>query len=109
MKRKRGKGRSDRGNGAYAVGGEVYVTEIEDGDEGCRIRWAIRKTYLNPVDPAPVLMQLAESVRSVCQTYGLTQYTVGVTCKGRMLLVCEVFPRAAGKRAFSSGAVGFGA
>ena len=79
MMRKRGKGRSDRGTGVYAVGGEVYVTEIEDGDEGCRIRWAIRKTYLNPVDPAPVLMQLAESVRSVCQTYGLTQYTVGVT------------------------------
>lgn len=79
MMRKRGKGRSDRGTGVYAVGGEVYVTEIEDGDEGCRIRWAIRKTYLNPVDPAPVLMQLAESVRSVCQAYGLTQYTVGFT------------------------------
>ena len=93
MMRKRGKGRSDRGTGVYAVGGEVYVTEIEDGVEGCRIRWAIRKTELNAVDAAPVLMQLAESVRSVCQAYGLTQYTGGVTyAKEECLWYVKSFP-----------------
>lgn len=82
-----------RGTGVYAVGGEVYVTEIEVRDEGYQIRRAIRKTYLEPT-----LTQLAESVRSVCLTYGLARHTVGVTyAKEECFWYAKPFPALSAK------------
>ncbi|MGP1470402.1 MAG: PilN domain-containing protein [Schwartzia sp. (in: firmicutes)] len=72
-------GRPMRGLGVYAVGQEVYVTEIEAGNEGYQIRRAVQKTYLDPTDAASALTQLAESVHAICLRYDLTQHHIGIT------------------------------
>ena len=72
-------GRSTRGTGVYAVGHEVYVTEIEAAGDVYRIRRALSKTWFDPAYPAPPLTQFAESVRAICMTYGLTRDAVGMT------------------------------
>ena len=61
-------GRSTRGTGVYAVGHEVYVTEIEAAGDVYRIRRALSKTWFDPAYPAPPLTQFAESVRAICMT-----------------------------------------
>lgn len=71
--------RPRRGTGVYAVGHDVYVTEIEAAGDAYRIRRAIVKSCFDPAYLAPPLAQFVESVRAVCLTYDLTCDAIGVT------------------------------